>query len=48
MENFRVDNETGNVYEFDAQQNAFVFIGKLNGRTEEEFFDKLFNEDDED
>lgn len=48
MENFRVNHATGHVYEFDAQQNAFIFIGKLNGRTEEEFFYELFNEDDED
>lgn len=46
MENFRVDRETGNVYE--REGHSFIFIGKLNGKTEEEFFDELFNEADSD
>lgn len=32
---FRV--ESGSVYEFDADLNCYVFCGKLNGRTLEEF-----------
>ena len=27
----------GSVYEYDAKENAYVFIGKLNGDTLEEF-----------
>lgn len=42
MENFRIYEETGNVYE--REGNSFLFIGKLNGKTADEFFDKLFNE----
>ena len=25
------------VYEYNREQNAYIFIGKLNGRTEEQF-----------
>ena len=29
--------ENGNVYEYSPEQHAYIFIGKLKGRTEEEF-----------
>lgn len=29
--------ESGSVFEFSASQNAYVFIGKLNGRTKAQF-----------
>lgn len=35
MEKYRT--ETGNVYEYDGDANAYMFIGKLNGRTLKQF-----------
>lgn len=29
--------ESGSVYEYDAEQNAYIFIGKLNGKTRKQF-----------
>jgi len=29
--------ESGSVYEFDAAHNAYIFIGKLNGKTKKQF-----------
>ena len=29
--------ESGSVYEYDADQNAYIFIGKLNGKTRKQF-----------
>lgn len=29
--------ESGSAYEFNASQNAYIFIGKLNGRTQKQF-----------
>jgi hypothetical protein len=29
--------ESGSVYEFDEESNAYIFIGKLNGRTKKQF-----------
>ena len=48
MKNFRIDEQTGSVYKLNAQQDAFVFIGKLNGRTEDQFFCDLFNNNEDD
>ena len=36
MEKYRFDHQTGSVYQYDGEK-AYVFIGKLNGRTEAEF-----------
>jgi hypothetical protein len=35
MSKYRV--ESGSVYEYSAGQNAYVFIGKLNGKTCKQF-----------
>ena len=35
MSKYRV--ESGSVYEYDAEQKAYVFIGKLNGKTRKQF-----------
>ncbi len=40
MEQFKVNDATGEVYEFSAEADAYVFIGNLNGRTEKEFFEE--------
>jgi len=37
MERFRLENDS--VYEFDKEYDAYVFCGKLNGRTLSEFID---------
>ena len=29
--------ESGSAYEFSKEQDAYIFIGKLNGRTKEQF-----------
>jgi len=36
MEKYRFD-QYDSVYEYDKRQKAYVFIGKLNGRTKKEF-----------
>ena len=36
-EKFRFDHAYDSVYEYSAAAQAYVFIGKLNGRTEKEF-----------
>lgn len=36
MEQYRFD-EYGSVYEYSAKNHAYLFIGKLNGRTREQF-----------
>lgn len=38
MDQYRV--ESGSVYEYDKEQNAYVFIGKLNGKTRKQFIDE--------
>lgn len=38
MDKYRV--ESGSVYELDEEQNAYVFIGKLNGKTRKQFIDE--------
>lgn len=35
MEKYRF--ESGSAYEYSNQQKAYVFIGKLNGRTKKQF-----------
>jgi len=45
MDNYRVD-QYGSVYLYDCNQNSYIFIGKLNGKTEVEFFDELFNDEE--
>jgi len=36
-EKYRFDHQTGSVYEYDAEAEAYVHCGKLNGRSEKEF-----------
>lgn len=42
--------ENGSAYEFSASRNAYVFIGKLNGRTQKQFIrdyeQEQYNADD--
>ena len=38
MEQFRIDEQTGSVYELNSRGDAYLFIGKLNGRTKKKFF----------
>lgn len=50
MDQFRIDEQAGNVYELNNRGEAYIFIGKLNGRTKNEFFRDLieareFNDD---
>ena len=33
MEQFRIDEQTGSVYELNSRGDAYLFVGKLNGRT---------------
>lgn len=40
MEKFRFD-QYGSVYEYDKDLKAYVFVGKLNGRTQKEFISDL-------
>lgn len=37
MEKFRFDHTTGTVYEYDPDLYCYLFCGRLNGRTEQEF-----------
>lgn len=37
MEKYRFDHQYDSVYEYSEAAQAYVFIGKLNGRTDEEF-----------
>lgn len=41
MDKYRFEN--GSVYEYDKEQRAYVFIGKLNGRTRKQFIDDYEN-----
>lgn len=43
MERFRV--ESGSVFEFSAEHNAYLFCGKLNGRSLSEFIEDYMSED---
>ena len=44
-EKYRLENDS--VYEYDTKENAYIFIGKLNGFTLEEFIeDYEFNYND--
>ena len=35
-EKYRFDQQTGTLYEFDYNQNAYVFVANANGKTESE------------
>jgi hypothetical protein len=50
---YRFDHQTGAVYAFDESQNAYFFIGRMNGRTEQQFINdieecELLDDDDDD
>ena len=38
MNEYRTD-QYGSVYEYSAENNCYIFIGKLNGRNLEQFLD---------
>jgi len=42
IEQYRFD-QYGSVYEYSKENNCYIFIGKLNGRTEKEFLDEYMN-----
>lgn len=39
MNTYRID-EKGNVYEYDEQEQRYTLVGKLNGRTKEQFIEQ--------
>jgi hypothetical protein len=43
MEKYRFDHAYGSVYKYSNDQKAYVFIGKLNGRTEKQFIEDYEN-----
>jgi hypothetical protein len=45
MTRYRTD-QYGSVYEYSAEHDAYLFIGKLNGRTVGEFFSDMNDLDD--
>lgn len=41
MNTYRTDESDGKVYKWEESQNAYVFIGNLNGRTERQFIEDI-------
>jgi len=44
IERFRFDNY-GSVFEYSEEHHAYIFIGKLNGRSEQEFIEDVISEE---
>ena len=44
IDRFRFDN-CGSVFEYSEEHHAYIFIGKLNGRSEQEFIEDVISEE---
>ena len=41
MNEYRINESTGEVYEWSDSAEAYIFIGNLNGRTERQFIEDM-------